>query len=167
MESEITEENSGTNCLQCERYKKLGDICVIEHGKKFLWEYCKDFEAEVVLPDYKELMSSVRKDLAAERQKARDKKKREKSRRKKELLQAKESRLPSLEKRNHYRENVQVTVGKEKRQNLKETQASGRESKIRHQNEMPVAIPTRARVLPQRGSRAKSARKASKSNDTA
>jgi len=75
----VTEENSGTNCLECERYKKLGDVCVIEHGKKFLWEFCRDYEQEVILPDYKELMNSVRKELATERKKIRDKKRRERA----------------------------------------------------------------------------------------
>jgi hypothetical protein len=87
MESQITQENYGTDCMNCERYKKLGDVCVVEHGKKFLWEFCKDFEAEVLLPDYKELMSTVRKDLAAEKKKIQQKKKRERALRKKELKQ--------------------------------------------------------------------------------
>lgn len=89
LESGIVEENTGTNCNDCERYKNLGDVCVIEHGKKFLWEYCKDFEPEVVLPDYKELMSTVRKDLAAERKKLVNRKKRERAIKRHELAKAK------------------------------------------------------------------------------
>jgi hypothetical protein len=72
-----SEKNSGTNCVDCERYKKLGDLCVLEHGKKFLWEYCKDFESAVQLPDYTELMKSVKQDMALERKKIREKKKKE------------------------------------------------------------------------------------------
>jgi hypothetical protein len=79
MQSQAADEKTGTNCNDCERYKKFGDVCVMEHGKKFLWEFCKDFEAEVVLPDYKELMSTVRKDLAAERKKIILKKRRERA----------------------------------------------------------------------------------------
>lgn len=76
---EVASQNrpSNTNCLDCERYKQLGEVCVIEHGKKFLWEYCKDFVQEVKLPDYNELMKTVRQDMALERKKVREKKKRE------------------------------------------------------------------------------------------
>ncbi len=161
MESEITEESSSTNCLQCERYKKLGDVCVIEHGKKFLWEYCKDFEAEVVLPDYKELMSSVRKDLAAERQKAREKRRREKARRKKELGIAKESRPPTIEKRNPNRVNSSEPVTEEKRPNPMGTSPFGGQAKVKHQNEK-AAKPSRVKVNSVKGSRAKSSKKATK-----
>jgi ATPase subunit of ABC transporter with duplicated ATPase domains len=77
----------GTNCNDCERYRKLGDICVIEHGKKFLWEYCRDFTPLVVLPDYKELMRSVRQEQALERKKLREKRLREKKKRLKEKLE--------------------------------------------------------------------------------
>jgi hypothetical protein len=84
VETTSAQEKPGTNCLECEQYKKLGDVCVIEHGKKFLWEFCRDFEPEVKLPDYKELMSDVRKSLAIERKKKQEKKKREIRLRKKE-----------------------------------------------------------------------------------
>lgn len=74
----------GTNCVDCERYKRLGDVCVIEHEKKFLWEFCRDFVPKVVLPDYHELMQTVKQDQALARQKAKEKKEREKKKREKE-----------------------------------------------------------------------------------
>lgn len=80
----IIVQDYGTNCKDCERYQKLGDICMIEHGKKFVWEYCRDFAPTVVLPDYKELMRSVRADHALERKKEKEKKEKEKRRRLKE-----------------------------------------------------------------------------------
>ena len=79
----------GTNCLECERYKKLGDVCVVEHGKKFHWEFCRDFVPLVVLPDYNELMRTVKQDQALERQKVKEKKERE---RKKKLKERKEKK---------------------------------------------------------------------------
>ena len=88
-----SEKNSGTNCLDCERYRKLGDLCVLEHGKKFLWEYCKDFELAVELPDYGELMKSVKQDMALERKKTREKKKKEVAQRRKAREQAKKEKL--------------------------------------------------------------------------
>jgi len=88
-----SEKNSGTNCLDCERYRKLGDLCVLEHGKKFLWEYCKDFELAVELPDYGELMKSVKQDMAVERKKIREKKKKEVAQRRKAREQAKKEKL--------------------------------------------------------------------------
>jgi aspartyl/asparaginyl-tRNA synthetase len=95
MEIQLTEENSGTNCKSCERYGKLGDVCVVEHGKKFLWEFCKDFEAEIELPDYNELMQTVKQDLAAERKKLREKKQKEIAQRRKEreVLRKEKSRM--------------------------------------------------------------------------
>lgn len=82
----------GTNCVDCDRYRKLGDVCVIEHGKKFLWEYCRDFVPQVVLPEYKDLMRTVKQEQAAERQKVRDKKERERKKKQKERLEKKEQK---------------------------------------------------------------------------
>jgi hypothetical protein len=93
VEIQIEEQNSGTNCVDCERYKKLGEVCVIEHGKKFLWEYCKDFEHEVELPEYDELMRTVKQDMASERKRMREKKKKEIAIRKKEREQRKSEKL--------------------------------------------------------------------------
>ena len=88
----IAEHDYGTNCRDCERYKILGDVCVVEHGKKFLWEYCKDFESIVVLPDYKELMRTVRSDMALERRKVKEKKERERKKKLKERQLALEAK---------------------------------------------------------------------------
>jgi hypothetical protein len=88
----VVEVDYGTNCKSCERYEKLGDVCAVEHGKKFLWEFCRDFVQQVELPDYKELMKTVRQDMALERQKEREKKERERKRRLKEKLALEEER---------------------------------------------------------------------------
>ncbi len=88
-----SEKSSTTNCVDCERYRKLGDLCVLDHGKKFLWEYCKDFEAAVELPDYGDLMKSVKQDMALERKKIREKKKKEVAQRRKAREQAKKEKL--------------------------------------------------------------------------
>lgn len=94
MEIEVSNgQTSGTNCVDCERYRKLGEVCVLEHGKKFLWEYCKDFEAEVKLPDYDELMRSVRQDMAMERRKLKEKKKKEIALKRKAREQEKKEKL--------------------------------------------------------------------------
>lgn len=93
MESQLSEQNSGTNCIDCERYKKLGEVCVIEHGKKFLWEFCKDFQAEVKLPDYNDLMKTVKHDMAIERRKIIEKKKRQVDFRRKEREKVKKEKL--------------------------------------------------------------------------
>ncbi len=77
--------------MDCSRYKTLGEVCVIEHGKKFLWEFCRDFQPEVKLPEYDELMRTVKKQMAVEREKVRQKKKRERILRRKEE-QTRESR---------------------------------------------------------------------------
>lgn len=82
----------GTNCVDCARYKTLGEVCVIEHGKKFLWEFCRDFQAEVKLPEYDELMRTVKKEMAIERKKVRQKKKRERTLRQKELEENRKSK---------------------------------------------------------------------------
>lgn len=87
MEIQETSGESGTNCLECERYKTLGEVCVIEHGKKFLWEFCRDFQPEVKLPEYDELMRTVKKDIALQREKEKQKKKRERALKQKELEQ--------------------------------------------------------------------------------
>ncbi|MCL4519301.1 MAG: hypothetical protein M1587_08905 [Thaumarchaeota archaeon] len=93
MESRgVAEHDYGTDCKDCERYRTLGDICVVEHGKKFLWEYCKDFEPVVVLPEYKELMRSVRSEMALERKKAKEKRERERKRKAKERQLALEAK---------------------------------------------------------------------------
>ena len=116
MQSQVEDEKTGTNCVDCERYRKFGDVCVMEHGKKFLWEFCKDFEAEVVLPDYKELMSTVRKDLAAERKKVKEKKKRERAAIKREKKLASKA----LEKsEGHSRETIVKPKVTPRRSNLK------------------------------------------------
>lgn len=83
----VLQQDYGTNCADCERYRKLGDVCVIEHGKKFLWEYCRDFVPNVVLPDYKDLMRSVREDQTLERQRLKAKKDREKRKKLKERME--------------------------------------------------------------------------------
>lgn len=88
----VTAHDYGTNCRDCERYQKLGDVCVIEHGKKFLWEFCRDFEPIVKLPDYKDLMRTVKKEQAQERQKTREKKERERKRKLKERMAKKEQK---------------------------------------------------------------------------
>lgn len=79
----------GTDCRDCERYQKLGDVCVVEHDKKFLWEYCRDFVPKVDLPDYRQLMKTVRNEQSEERRKLREKKEREKRKRHKERLELK------------------------------------------------------------------------------
>src|SRR5579864_6676001 len=83
-ENGVVVQDYGTDCLNCDRYKKLGDVCLIEHGKKFTWEYCRDFDPQVVLPDYKDLMKSVRLDQALERKKLKEKKEKEKRKKLKE-----------------------------------------------------------------------------------
>jgi hypothetical protein len=88
--SKIVVQDYGTNCKDCQRYPKLGDICLIEHGKKFQWEFCRDFDPVVVLPDYNELMRSVRADHALERKKAKEKKEKEKRRKLREREEKKE-----------------------------------------------------------------------------
>ena len=80
-------QDYGTNCNDCERYRQLGDVCLVEHEKKFVWEYCRDFVPQVVLPDYKELMRSVRQDRALEKQKLREKKERERKKKLKEKME--------------------------------------------------------------------------------
>lgn len=82
----------GTNCVDCERYKRVGEVCVLEHGKRRLSDYCRDFEQIVQLPDYKELMKSVKQDMAAQRQKEKEKKERERKQKQKELAAKKEER---------------------------------------------------------------------------
>ena len=83
-ENGIVAQDYGTDCRNCERYLKIGDVCLVEHGKKFAWEYCRDFDPRVVLPDYKDLMKSVRLDQALERKKLKEKKEKEKRKKLKE-----------------------------------------------------------------------------------
>jgi len=101
--NKITAQDYGTNCKDCERYQKLGDICMIEHGKKFQWEYCRDFNPIVVLPDYRDLMRSVREDHALERKKDKEKREKEKRRKLKEKAERealrKKKRATMLRKR--------------------------------------------------------------------
>ena len=85
----VTAHDYGTNCKDCERYQKLGDVCAVEHGKKFLWDFCKDFDPIVKLPDYKDLMRTVKKEQAQERQKVREKKERERKKKLKERMGSK------------------------------------------------------------------------------
>ena len=80
----MIQQDYGTNCKDCERYGKLGDVCLIEHGKKFFWEFCRDFVPKVVLPDYKDLMRSVRQEQLLERKRLKEKKIREKRKKQKE-----------------------------------------------------------------------------------
>ncbi|MHB8566108.1 MAG: hypothetical protein ACYC7D_10765 [Nitrososphaerales archaeon] len=82
----------GTNCLDCERYKRVGEVCVLEHGKRHLSDYCRDFEPKVELPDYNELMQSVKQDMALQRVKERGKKEKEKKIRLKERAVRKEEK---------------------------------------------------------------------------
>ena len=85
--------------MDCARYKTLGEVCVIEHGKNFLWEFCRDFQPEVKLPDYNELMRTVKKEIALERKKAKEKKKRERAVRRREkenALKAKKAKRSVL-----------------------------------------------------------------------
>jgi ATPase subunit of ABC transporter with duplicated ATPase domains len=89
-EAGVVVQDYGTDCRNCERYAKLGDVCVVEHGKKFLWEYCRDFDSKVELPDYNDLMKSVRKDQALERKKLKEKKEREKRKKQKERMEREE-----------------------------------------------------------------------------
>lgn len=112
----------GTNCVECERYKKLGDVCVIEHGKKFLWEYCRDFVPRVVLPEYKELMRTVKQEQALERQKVRDKKEREKKKRQKERLEKKE------QKRKDRRNRLRKIREKKRREEMKRQERVAKKS---------------------------------------
>ncbi|MFI5419870.1 MAG: hypothetical protein ACHQ1H_02770 [Nitrososphaerales archaeon] len=101
--NEIIVQDYGTDCKNCERYQKLGDVCLVEHGKKFSWEYCRDFDPRVVLPDYKDLMKSVRMDQALERRKLKDKKDKEKRKKLKEKKERdelkKKNRRAKLRKR--------------------------------------------------------------------
>ncbi len=110
----IVVQDYGTNCRDCQRYQKLGDICMIEHGKKFQWEFCRDFESIVVLPDYNELMRSVRADHALERKKVKEKKDKEKRRKQREKEEKKElkrkKRRAMLRKR---RERLRMKAPKE------------------------------------------------------
>jgi hypothetical protein len=102
MEKEVgVTHDYGTNCVDCERYATLGDVCVLEHGKKFLWEFCRDFEPKVELPDYNDLMRTVKQEQALERQKAKEKKEREKKKKLKERLEKKEQER--RERRNRLR----------------------------------------------------------------
>jgi hypothetical protein len=89
-------QDYGTDCRNCVRYQKLGDVCLVEHGKKFFWEYCRDFDPQVVLPDYNDLMKSVRMDQALERKKLKEKKEKEK---KKKLKERKEREVLKRKKR--------------------------------------------------------------------
>jgi len=116
----IVVHDYGTNCKDCQRYQKLGDICMIEHGKKFQWEFCRDFEATVVLPDYKELMRSVRADHALQRKKLKERKEKEKRRKQREIEEKKElkrkKRRAMLRKR---RERLKKKVLKEEMKAVK------------------------------------------------
>jgi hypothetical protein len=124
--SKIIVQDYGTNCKDCERYQKLGDICMIEHGKKFQWEYCRDFHPLVVLPDYRELMRSVREDHALQRKKEKEKREKEKRQRIKEKAEKealrKKKRRAMLRKR---RERLKKKAAREqlKAEKLTKTQA--------------------------------------------
>jgi hypothetical protein len=153
MESQITEETSATDCRNCERYKKLGDVCVVEHGKKFLWEFCKDFEQEVLLPDYKELMTSVRKDLAAERKKIRKKKKKERAERKRQKVRdekLKSGMLEESEKTSKTQKTAKhaVQIGSTKSKGALNPEQSKASTKSSHKHE---AINAKASLPPDLG----------------
>ena len=136
--SKVIVQDYGTSCSDCERYRKLGDICMIEHGKKFQWEYCRDFVPEVVLPDYKELMRSVRADRALERKKENERKDKEKRKRLKEKSEKEElrkkKRRSMLRKR---RERVKQKL-------LKEKQRAERKAKIETSTQEIAKQPTEA-----------------------
>lgn len=119
-DSGIVAQDYGTNCKDCERYRKLGDVCVVEHGKKFLWEYCRDFEPQVVLPDYRELMRSVRVDQALERKKEKEKKERERKKKLKERAEKEEERKKKHKARlRKRRETLKKRLLKEKEKSAK------------------------------------------------
>ncbi len=130
--NKITSQDYGTNCKDCERYQKLGDICMIEHGKKFQWEYCRDFNPKVVLPDYRELMRSVREDHALERKKDKEKKEKEKRKKLKERAERealrKKKRATMLRKR---RERLKKKILKEqmKSERTKATHSDAQQEK--------------------------------------
>ncbi len=131
-DSGIVAQDYGTNCKDCERYRKLGDVCVVEHGKKFLWEYCRDFEPQVVLPDYRELMRSVRVDQALERKKEKEKKERERKKKLKERAEKEEERKKKHKARLRKRRETlkkKLTEGKRKE---RKNQAPGRVKKSPH-----------------------------------
>jgi ATPase subunit of ABC transporter with duplicated ATPase domains len=129
----------GTNCLDCERYKQLGDVCVVEHEKKFLWEYCRDFQPLVVLPDYKELMRTVKQDQALERQKAREKRERDRKKRLKERLEKRE------QKRKERRARLKRISGKKKRLELKRLEKLNRkQAKVAPKKSAPEKAPAPA-----------------------
>ena len=88
----VMRQDYGTDCKNCELYGTLGDVCVLEHGKKFLWEYCRDFVPKVVLPDYNQLMREVKQDQALERQKLKEKKEKERKKKLKEKIAREEER---------------------------------------------------------------------------
>ena len=119
-------QDYGTSCADCEHYQKLGDICMIEHGKKFQWEYCRDFVPQVVLPDYKELMRSVRTDQALERRKEKDKREKEKRKKQKEREEKKE--LKKKKRRAMLRRRRERLKEKLVRAQLREERKSKRQS---------------------------------------
>ena len=86
------ERDFGTNCMDCERYKKIGEVCVLEHGKNHLWEYCRDFVQQVKLPEYDELMLSLKRDMAIQRQKERERKERDRRQKQREREARKEEK---------------------------------------------------------------------------
>jgi len=99
---------------------------MIEHGKKFQWEYCRDFEPQVVLPDYKELMRSVRTDQALERKKEKDKRekekrKRQKEREEKEDLRKKKRRAMLRRRRERLKEKLVRAQLREEKQSKKKS----------------------------------------------
>ena len=117
------ERDYGTNCRDCERFKRVGEVCVIEHGKRFLWEYCRDFEARVELPDYNELMKTVRQEHAALRQKEREKKEREKKLKLKERQTKKEQKRReriARSRRKYYAKLKKKKAASEKRKKKRE-----------------------------------------------
>jgi ATPase subunit of ABC transporter with duplicated ATPase domains len=120
----VSAHDYGTNCKDCERYQKLGDVCVVEHGKKFLWEYCRDFTPLVRLPDYKDLMRTVKQEQAQERQKVREKKERERKKKLKERMVKKEQR--KKERRARLR---RVRERKKKLEEKKAKRLAGKEQK--------------------------------------
>ncbi len=123
MEIQVNEQNTGTNCVDCERYKNLGEVCVVEHGKRFLWEYCKDFQPEVRLPEYNALMKTVKQDMAMERKKIRERKKRGVA------IRRKEREMKRKEKLRLKRSGIAKKVWEERRKRMKlESDQGGRSS---------------------------------------
>ena len=136
-----TERDYGTNCRDCERFQRVGEVCVIEHGKRFLWEYCRDFEAKVELPDYNELMKTVKQEHALQRHKEREKKEREK----KQRLKEREARKEQQRRARIARARRKYFAKLKKKKAAAEKRKKAREEKKRQQLESPRQQPATSR----------------------